>query len=656
MTYDEKNNLTSVTTPSGKTTYYAYDQNGNLVQVQDVMGNITTYTYDAYGNRTSQTVNGHTTQFSYDASGNLTSITDPEGNKVEFGYNEMGWRVWRKDALSRITNYAYDDLGRLTQITYPDGSVVSFSYDAMGNMTQMQDGTGTTSWAYDGRGLKVQESKSGFAITYAYSDAGRLINRTDWTGSGASFSYDAAGRLVSFVDAVGETSYTYDADGNLVRQVNVNGTVEEISYDAAGQVTEIVHKRSNGQVLGYLSYGYNEDGLVSDVVEGDGSVVTYNYDPLFRLVSEQRVGSYAYTVSYEYDGAGNRLAKVWDGQRTDYVYDAADRLQFYVKPDGSVVAYDWDANGNMIARTEGNQTTEFEYDYDNRLVRIIYPNGSEVRFGYDGLGRRVFRQEGANVRYFYYDGNRIIAEREGSSWVVRYLLGLKPCGHVVSGQVRVYHADRLGSVRWVTDGSGNLVASYVYEGFGKIVGQGGSEVVPYRFCGLWGYRNDGDAGLLHVGARYYEVETGRWVQKDKMLGYTLSPITLNYYVYCNSDPINHIDPLGYTAWWPVVLVIGLVIGVAIVVAVYVYYRTRDKGTAVEAGATVPGYAVPGSELTGPVQAAPDIARIKHIDNAGTTNQLSSPNVEYTHEFDQILEQRDRRATIHYKAIHQMSQR
>ncbi len=189
--------------------------------------------------------------------------------------------------------------------------------------------------------------------------------------------------------------------------------------------------------------------------------------------------------------------------------------------------------------------------------------------------------------------------------------------------------------------------------WGKVAGGGG----PYQFCGLWGYRNDQDAGLLHVGARYYEVETGRWVQKDKMLGYTLSPINLNYYVYCNSDPINHIDPLGYIAWWVVALVIGLVIiGVAIVVAVYVYYQTRDKGTAVEAGATVPGYAVPGSELTGPVQAAPDIARIKHIDNAGTTNQLSSPNVEYTHEFDRILEQRDRRAIIHYKTIHQMSQR
>ncbi|MFN3422733.1 MAG: RHS repeat domain-containing protein, partial [Armatimonadota bacterium] len=117
--------------------------------------------------------------------------------------------------------------------------------------------------------------------------------------------------------------------------------------------------------------------------------------------------------------------------------------QFYVKADGSVVAYDWDGNGNMISRTEGNQTTQFDYDYDNRLVKITYPDGSVVRFGYDGLGRRVFRQEGNNVRYFYYDGDKIIVEREGSDWVVRYLLGLRSCGHVVNGQLRVYYADRL---------------------------------------------------------------------------------------------------------------------------------------------------------------------------------------------------------------------
>ena len=117
-------------------------------------------------------------------------------------------------------------------------------------------------------------------------------------------------------------------------------------------------------------------------------------------------------------------------------------------------------------------------------------------------------------------------------------------GFVSEGSLKVYHADRLGSVRWVTDGSGNLVARYVYEGFGKVVGQEGSETVPYRFCGLWGYRDDQDAGLLHVGARYYEVETGRWVQKDPVTEDMKSPQTLNQFSYCENNPTNFIDPYG----------------------------------------------------------------------------------------------------------------
>ena len=157
----------------------------------------------------------------------------------------------------------------------------------------------------------------------------------------------------------------------------------------------------------------------------------------------------------------------------------------------------------------------------------------------------MLRQEGSNVRYFYHDGDRIIAEREGNSWVVRYLLGLKPCGFISNGQIRIYHADRLGSVRWVTDGSQNIVASYVYEGFGKIVGQNGGGGGPYQFCGLWGYRNDNDAGLLHVGARYYEVETGRWVQKDSSVVWDIkNPQALNQFSYCENSPIGFIDPCG----------------------------------------------------------------------------------------------------------------
>ncbi len=93
--------------------------------------------------------------------------------------------------------------------------------------------------------------------------------------------------------------------------------------------------------------------------------------------------------------------------------------------------------------------------------------------------------------------------------MVRYSLGISPVGFVANGGLRVHHADWLGSVRWVTEGGQNVVASYVYEGFGKVTGQSGGVPNPYQFCGLWGYRDDGDAELLHVRARYYEVGTGR---------------------------------------------------------------------------------------------------------------------------------------------------
>jgi len=66
-------------------------------------------------------------------------------------------------------------------------------------------------------------------------------------------------------------------------------------------------------------------------------------------------------------------------------------------------------------------------------------------------------------------------------------IGSMPERWTLSLSVNWAHSDRLGSVRWMTDESGNLVASYVYEGFGKVVGQSGGGGGPYQFCGLWGY-------------------------------------------------------------------------------------------------------------------------------------------------------------------------
>ena len=53
-----------------------------------------------------------------------------------------------------------------------------------------------------------------------------------------------------------------------------------------------------------------------------------------------------------------------------------------------------------------------------------------------------------------------------------------------------------------------------------------------------GYRNDGDAGIMQVGARYYDPATGSFLTMDT----DLSQLA---YVYCGDDPINDVDPSGH---------------------------------------------------------------------------------------------------------------
>ncbi len=58
------------------------------------------------------------------------------------------------------------------------------------------------------------------------------------------------------------------------------------------------------------------------------------------------------------------------------------------------------------------------------------------------------------------------------------------------------------------------------------------------------YRDDGDMGLLHIGARWYDPAVGRWTSADKWLGNLYRPLSLNRYLYCEDDPVNAVDPSG----------------------------------------------------------------------------------------------------------------
>ena len=104
-----------------------------------------------------------------------------------------------------------------------------------------------------------------------------------------------------------------------------------------------------------------------------------------------------------------------------------------------------------------------------------------------------------------------------------------------------YHTDMIGTTRFMSDGVGNPTEPSVYTAFGELR-QGGTNH-RYAYAGSWGYQAHDEVSFLHVGHRYYEPATGRFLQRDP-IGIAGG---LNVYEYANANPTAAVDPEGL---WP----------------------------------------------------------------------------------------------------------
>ena len=115
-------------------------------------------------------------------------------------------------------------------------------------------------------------------------------------------------------------------------------------------------------------------------------------------------------------------------------------------------------------------------------------------------------------------------------------------------QVFYYHTDAIGSVRMITDGTGQVVARYDYLPFGEPCGSlCGTTSAPDKrqFAGK---ERDQETGFDYFGARHYAYQSGRFTVVDPVMGDPTNPQTWNRYVYALNNPLRYVDPAGLFEW------------------------------------------------------------------------------------------------------------
>jgi len=498
-----------------------------------------------------------------------------------------GRLVSRTDFDGSQTIYSYDVGGKLIKVTRSDGRSLTQGYDSYGRMNSQTDTAyGSLSLTLDGNGRATREAwahsslGTSFNATVDYAWDGNS-NRTQVSTSGQAIkaSYNTLNQLDTLTHPDGSTTrFAYDNAGNRVQVTRADGSTSDYQYNAANQLTAVLHKKADGADIASFVYTLNAAGQRTQVAERMLEVgspaatvertVHYQYDAAGKLLQEQVAQTapavFASTIDYVYDPVGNRSRRTvsHNGQVTSYQYDSHDRLTQSVDSLNGTTSYQWDERGNLVQKASPAETTTYGWTVDNRLAKVS-TGAKTVEYGYDSSGRRIKRlvKEGATTTETHYkvDHQRgyseILVEStkvNSGAWVDTVHvhtpdgLGELIASTSAGAQTQLF-SDGLGSVRVAQTAAASHVFSY--DAFG--IALGATEGMPanaadasatsHRYTGEYA---DSQTGLLHLRARDYDPQIGRFISMDEHPGANRIPLTLNKYLYGNADPVNTVDPSG----------------------------------------------------------------------------------------------------------------
>jgi len=237
----------------------------------------------------------------------------------------------------------------------------------------------------------------GFALTYQYDPAGRLIK---------------AGDLWSLVDQ--------DASGQPLHEQTQNGVDTQITRDLLGLPSEVNIQDAGRAAIYHVRATRNDWTAITTVADLDGIGLdhtgTYSYDGFARLTGATLgTGSQGFTFGYAYDVLHNMTSRT-TGPRVPlgvflgaYRYGEGGRaprqLTSIADASGQVThRFGYDAAGRQTSADQQTMT----YDASDRLLRVDGVSGGSVAhaYGHDGARLKTTAPDGS-ASYFFGDGTAL---------------------------------------------------------------------------------------------------------------------------------------------------------------------------------------------------------------------------------------------------------
>ncbi|WP_211357694.1 RHS repeat-associated core domain-containing protein [Denitratisoma oestradiolicum] len=428
---------------------------GLLQSVTDPNGRVFQITYS--GSQISRITDplGRTLDFAYDGNARLSQVTDPTGNTTRYEWDAANRIAAKTNARGLRTSYTYDGNGRALTETFADGSGYRFDYQVTGGRVMQTTVTDPRSnrelWRFNGLGDWTRREDPLGRISTRSLDASRnlVLAQTDPLGRTTRYTYDAKGNRTSVKDPQGNvTLYDYDPFFNKPTQItDPLGNVTQHAYDGQGNLIATTTPENET-----TRFTYTPQGQVFIVIDSQGNLTLYDYDPVFNKPTRitDPLGN---VTQHAYDGQGNLIATTTpENETTRFTYTPQGQVETVTDPLGRVTRLNYDPQGNLIRTTDplGN-TTDLAYDAANRLAQITSPSGLTARRAYDVLDRLTETTDpSGNVTRITYDPQD------------RLLSLTDPLGHAVETNTW----DARGRLAQRTDAQGQRSA-WTYDGNGN---------------------------------------------------------------------------------------------------------------------------------------------------------------------------------------------